>query len=138
VFLRRSIQIPAAQQRHKRGSVMRMSMDAEMEACIDNCLRCYRVCEQTKMHCLNKGGEHAAADHLSTLADCAKICATSADFMIRMSRNHAQTCGVCAAICDECAAECERMADDGQMRQCAEACRRCAQSCQQMAGSPAA
>lgn len=117
---------------------MRMSMDAEMATCIDNCLSCYRICEQTKVHCLKKGGQHAAPDHLSTLADCAKICATSADFVIRMSHNHAQTCGVCATICEQCASDCERMADDDQMRRCVEVCRRCAQSCQQMAGSHAA
>jgi hypothetical protein len=112
-------------------------MDSEMDACISHCLQCYRVCEETKHHCLKKGGMHAAPDHLLIMADCAKICATSADFMIRMSPNHARTCGVCATICEQCAAECERMGDDEQMRQCAEVCRRCAQSCHQMAGAVA-
>jgi hypothetical protein len=114
---------------------MRMSMDAEMEQCISNCMQCYRVCEQTMVHCLKKGGQHAAPDHIAVLADCAKICATSADFMIRSSRNHGQVCGVCAGICEQCATECQRMGDDEQMRQCAEVCRQCGESCRQMAGA---
>ena len=111
---------------------MRMSMDAEMEACIDNCLRCYRVCEQTKMHCLKKGGQHAAPDHLSTLADCAKICATSADFMIRGSPFHAATCGACAEVCRACADACASADGDEDLAHCAEVCNACADLCEQM------
>ena len=70
-------------------------------------------------------------EHL--LLDCAQICATSADFMLRMSDHHPQVCGVCADICDACARECESMADGAEfMRRCADACRRCAESCRRM------
>jgi hypothetical protein len=116
---------------------MRMAMDAEMENCIANCMNCHRVCEQTMVHCIKKGGPHAAPEHLATLRDCAQICATSADFMIRSSPRHALTCGVCATICEQCADDCARMADDEQMRHCVDACRRCAESCHQMAGAAA-
>ena len=107
-----------------------------MEECIANCTECHRVCLETVRHCLQKGGEHAAPAHITLLLDCAQICQTSADFMIRRSELHTLTCGACAEICARCADECERMAEgDEAMARCAEVCRRCAESCRRMAGS---
>jgi uncharacterized protein DUF326 len=104
----------------------------EMKACIQNCLSCSAVCIQTVTYCLQKGGKHAAADHIRLLEDCVQICKTSADFMLRGSVLHARTCGVCAEVCDRCANECEKMGDDAVMKACADACRRCADSCRKM------
>ena len=107
----------------------------EMRNCIDNCLSCYAICLETANHCLSMGGEHASPEHIGIMEDCARICATSADFMLRSSHNHAQVCGVCADICEMCADDCERMANgDELMLRCAEICRRCAESCRQMSG----
>jgi hypothetical protein len=107
----------------------------DMETCIRNCLDCHRVCLETISHCLGKGGRHADPAHIRLLIDCAQICATSADFMIRGSDLHRLTCGACAEVCDRCAEDCARMADDDEaMRRCADACRRCAESCNRMAG----
>jgi len=69
------------------------------------------------------------------LLDCAEICATSADFMIRGSDMHAHVCQACAAVCDRCADECDRMAEDPYLAACAEICRRCAETCREMAGA---
>ncbi len=112
------------------------AMDAggdEMEQCIENCLTCHRLCLETVAHCLQMGGEHAAPAHIGLLLDCAEICQTSANFMIRGSAFHSRTCGVCAEVCARCAEDCERFGDDQQMKDCAEACRRCAESCDRMA-----
>jgi hypothetical protein len=110
----------------------------EMRECIENCSSCHSVCVETASHCLEMGGPHAAAGHIGLLLDCAQICATSADFMLRGSPFHAQTCGVCAAVCERCAEDCERLAgDDELMRRCAEVCRRCAESCRRMAAMAA-
>lgn len=109
------------------------SISKEMQKCIDECLNCYSICEQTVQHCLELGGKHAEANHIRTLQDCAEICRTSADFMLRNSPFHAQTCAVCAEVCRECERECRRMGDDETMQQCAEACRSCAESCERMA-----
>jgi hypothetical protein len=107
----------------------------EMRECIRECTNCHDVCLSLIGHCLEKGGEHAQPDHVGLLQDCAQICQTSADFMLRGSQYHHQTCGVCAEVCDACAADCERIGgDDAEMRRCAEACRRCAESCRRMAG----
>jgi len=79
------------------------------------------------------GGQHAEPQHIGLLLDCAEICQTSANFMLRGSDRHMRTCAVCAEVCEQCAQDCERMGDDAQMRACAEVCRRCADSCRRMA-----
>ncbi len=107
---------------------------AEMRECIANCTSCHAICLETAIHCLGMGGEHAAPRHQTVLLDCAQMCATSADVMLRGSDLHGRTCAVCAEACERCADECERLADgDDLMLRCAEACRRCAESCRRMA-----
>jgi hypothetical protein len=105
----------------------------QMQDCINECLTCHSICLETVTHCLQMGGKHAEASHIRLLLDCAEICQTSANFMLRGSELHNRTCSVCAEICARCADECERIgAGDELMMRCAEACRRCAQSCQSM------
>ena len=113
---------------------MTYQLSPEMRDCIDNCTACHAICVETTAHCLHLGGKHAADEHIRTLLDCAEICATSADFMLRGSELHGRTCGVCAEACTRCADSCERIAgDDETMRRCVEICRRCAESCRRMA-----
>ncbi len=109
----------------------------DMQSCIENCTDCHRVCVETVGHCLEKGGRHAEARHIRLLLDCADICRTSGDYMIRGSELHSLTCSTCAEVCERCAKDCERLADDEQMRRCADACRRCADSCRKMAPAAA-
>jgi hypothetical protein len=78
------------------------------------------------------GGKHAEAGHIRLMLDCAEICQTSANFMLRRSEVHGRTCGVCAEVCRRCAEDCERFSDDEQMTACAEMCRRCSSSCEEM------
>lgn len=104
----------------------------EVQQCIDNCLECHSICMETITYCLEKGGKHAEANHIRLLQDCAQICQTSADFMIRVSDIHPQTCGVCAEVCERCAKSCEQFEGDAVMRRCAEMCHRCADSCRKM------
>jgi hypothetical protein len=105
----------------------------ETNECIDNCMRCHAVCLETIDYCLDMGGAHAAPDHISLMAACADICATSADTMLRGSNVHGVICGACAEVCRRCADDCERMGgEDESMKRCAEFCRRCAESCARM------
>lgn len=108
-----------------------------MQMCIQNCLDCHRICLQTITHCLQKGGKHAAPEHIRLLWDCAEICQTSANFILRGSSFHGDTCNVCAEICRACAEDCANFPDDEEMQACADMCRRCAESCQEMAGQMA-
>lgn len=86
-------------------------------------------------HCLELGGKHADPAHIGLLLDCAEICQTSANFMLRNSERHQLTCRTSADICRACAEDCERMGkdDDELIKRCAEECRRCEQSCERMA-----
>lgn len=104
-----------------------------MNDCIDHCTQCHAVCLETINHCLSQGGKHASPEHISLLAACADICATSADTMLRGAPVRGIVCGACADICTQCAEACESMGDDAEMKRCAEMCRRCADSCRSMA-----
>lgn len=109
--------------------------DPRLQDCIERCLECEQACTSTVPHCLAMGGRHTEQSHIVLLLDCARICATGAEFMMRSSRHHARICAVCAELCDACAQDCETFRDDETMRRCAETCRRCAESCRQMAGA---
>lgn len=107
-------------------------MSASMQSCIQNCTDCYQMCTQMITHCLQKGGDHANPEHIKILLDCAKICETSAAFMIRDSKFHSLTCGTCAEICLACAKSCSAIKDCEMMQACARVCQKCATSCEEM------
>lgn len=103
----------------------------ELQACIDDCLRCYRVCLETATrHCLKLGGAHVEQNHLRLMFDCAEVCRSAAHLMISGSEFHPALCAACAPICHACAQSCAQL---GDMRNCVEACRACATSCSRMA-----
>lgn len=108
------------------------TQDMARQACIQDCLECYSTCLETVNYCLQQGGKHATPEHINILMDCAEICRTSANFMLRGSSFHAYTCDVCAEICIVCADECAPFSADEQMQACADICRRCADSCEAM------
>jgi hypothetical protein len=94
---------------------------------------CHDICLQTLSHCLDRGGEHSKPEHIILLLDCAEICQTAANFMLRDSELHARVCAVCAEVCDRCAQDCERLAaGDDMMKRCADTCRHCAEACREM------
>lgn len=103
----------------------------DMQSCIDSCLRCHAVClQELTQRCLAMGGKHAEQRHVILMLDCAEICQTAANFMLRGSAQYRLTCGVCAELCEACARSCERV---GGMDECVRVCRECAESCQRMA-----
>ncbi|MBN8555450.1 MAG: four-helix bundle copper-binding protein [Deltaproteobacteria bacterium] len=110
----------------------------ELKDCIDNCTTCHDVCAETIQYCLEKGGKHAEAKHIRLLIDCAEICQTSANYMLRGSDLHPETCRTCAIVCDQCAESCEQMTGDAEMKCCADICRKCADSCHRMESKRAA
>lgn len=58
-------------------------LDPEMQARIDECLRCFQTCLGTAMtHCLEQGGRHVELTHFRLLMACAEICRTAAHFML--------------------------------------------------------
>lgn len=107
----------------------------EMQQCIQLCQECHNICLQTVTHCLHMGGMHVEAAHIRLLLDCAEICQSSANFMLRGSVLHTEICRACAVICERCADDCERFGDDAEMQHCAQTCRLCAESCRRMAAT---
>jgi hypothetical protein len=113
--------------------------DEEMQTCIQLCRDCHAMCTQTIAHCLKLGGRHAAPDHIRLLVDCAQMCATNIDYMLRESSFHDRVCRLCSELCTQCGEGCEQVAgDDRLIKQCIEMCRKCAESCERMASKVAA
>ena len=108
-----------------------MKPSKEMQACIDECLRCYQICLGTALtHSLEAGGKHVEPQHFRLMMACAEICRTSAHFMLLDTQHHKHVCKECAEICTECAKDSDRV---GGMDGCVTACKRCAESCNAMA-----
>jgi hypothetical protein len=116
-----------------KGSTPTKPINQDIEGCILECQDCHRVCLDTMQHCLELGGAHAEPEHIQTLLDCAEICATSANLMLRRSALHRLICSACATACARCVETCERSSSDAKMQACAELCRRCAAACQRVA-----
>jgi hypothetical protein len=102
------------------------------QQCIDACQECHTVCLDAVAYCLLMGEEHAKPSHIKALLDCAEICQTSANLMLRGSHLQAITCETCAEACEDCARYCDQFAVDLKMQACADLCRRCSRSCRAM------
>jgi hypothetical protein len=109
-------------------------MNPDMQKCITDCLDCHSSCLETVGYSVQQGGKYVSGPHVKLLLDCAELCQTSANFMLRMSDLHPEVCGVCADVCDQCARDCDSYGDDAQMKSCAQICRQCAESCRKMTG----
>jgi hypothetical protein len=105
----------------------------EIQQCIQNCLICHSMCLDTITYCLQNRSKYQKSAHIRLLLDCAEICQTSANFMLRESSFFSHTCAICAIICDRCAQESETFIDDAKMQSSAAVCRQCAQSCRHIA-----
>jgi hypothetical protein len=113
-------------------------MGRQNEQCIEDCQQCHRVCLETMTHYLEADSIQTQTDRVRLLLDCAEVCQTAANFMIRNSALHLSICSSCADICLRCAEACEQYGDDERMKACADACRRCAESCQLMVANATA
>jgi len=105
---------------------------SQMDMCIQNCLDCYRACEERLAESFSNKESKIKSSHLLLLKSCAEISHTSAKFLMMQSKFHNEICGVCAKVCKECANTLKSIRDEG-MNECAEACEKCADSCNEMA-----
>ncbi|WP_338405638.1 four-helix bundle copper-binding protein [Sphingobium arseniciresistens] len=117
----------AAQYRSMEGMAMPMA------DCIDHCITSHRMCLETATYVTKQGGPLAKAALVAMLTDCAEICQTTANSMLRQSSFHRILCRACAETCYRCAQECLCHAGDQQMARCSATCKACAASCRMMA-----
>jgi hypothetical protein len=114
-------------------------MNDKMQQCIELCRDCHAMCMQTIAHGLKLGGRHAVPDHIRLLMDCAQMCTTTVDYMLRGSSFHDRVCRLCSDLCAQCGQDCVKVAGDDQLiKRCIEVCRQCAESCERMASEVAA
>ena len=109
-----------------------MTMAMPMKDCIDLCTASHVMCLETANHVANAVRSAAPVQLIALLNDCAEICQSTANSMIRTSVLHPILCRACAEACERCARECEKQTGDRQLTLCVAACRRCASSCRQM------
>ncbi|MFJ6215917.1 four-helix bundle copper-binding protein [Streptomyces sp. NPDC092296] len=112
------------------GGMTRMSK--EMQECVEACLACHSMCEETMSYCLQQGGR-LDAQIMRALMDCTDMTRMCADMMMRRSPLSTKMCEMCARACDMCAEACRSMPGDAQLAKCAESCARCAEMCRSMA-----
>jgi hypothetical protein len=129
-----ALALPPLVAKDARGGRGTSHTPSEFQKAIDDTSNCYKICEATLHHCIEKGGKHVVPEHLNLLVDCTDICQTDIGFMARRSDFYPETCRICADICQKCAESCDRLTpEDPFMRDCAEACRKCAWSCRMIA-----
>lgn len=119
----------AAQHQSMKG----MSM-MSMQECIDLCWASHRMCLETLDYALKRGGALASPALAAMLSDCAELCQTTANSMLRGSPLHQILCRACAKACERCAQACLEHRADQQMSRCAQTCSACAEGCRAMGG----
>ena len=61
----------------------------ELQEAVEECLNCHAVCTLTLQHCIASGGDNTEVNLVGVLLDCAELCQTSANFMLRGKRRAA-------------------------------------------------
>jgi hypothetical protein len=105
------------------------TISKEMQQCIDACKECQKCCVALE----TSGGVDSRT--IQTAKDCAEICQTCSNFIMRESHFATDIRKLCAEMCKKCAAACDKMSRGSIGNQCAAACRRCAETCLSV-GSP--
>jgi hypothetical protein len=106
-----------------------LELSNEMRLGVELLLECSATCTETMIYCLQHGSRMTETDHIRLLADCAEICHTTGNILMRGGDYSTGVCAPCSEICDRCAVSCEQYSHDDRMQQCAEICRSCADIC---------
>jgi len=105
----------------------RVAISEEMRQCIDATSECYTVCTETLTYSSN-------AAHIKLLIDCAEICQTTQNTLLRASDLGIMLAAVCVEACEKVAESCRRIdTADGQLNACAEMCDHTANCCGRLA-----
>ena len=110
-----------------------MPMPMPMKDCIDLCWASHLMCLETAAGLTVTGSSATALQLAAMLSDCAEICQTTANSMIRRSPLHTVLCQACAEVCERCARACGQQGSNPSLARCVESCRSCSESCRHMA-----
>jgi len=108
-------------------------MPMPMKDCIDLCWASHVMCLETAAGLTVMGASATALQLAAMLSDCAEICQTTANSMIRRSPLHTVLCQACAEACERCARACGQQGSAPSLARCVESCRSCSESCRHMA-----
>lgn len=97
----------------------------EMQLCIQKCMQCYQVCEQTVHHLMQ--AEHPQFQRIQTLMTCSEPAKTTATLLMSNSYIKTEICHLCAEAAMTAGAACE--GDDPILVICARTCFQCVDSC---------
>jgi len=114
------------------GNMPGMAMAMSMDDCIDLCMKSHRVCLDAASRLSQQAATPALRQLVILLSDCAELCGTTANSMVRGSPLHPLVCRACAEACELCAKQCREQANDNLLN-CSGTCEKCAAGCRQMA-----
>lgn len=81
--------------------------DREAERCIDALQACYAACMRNVSYGNVKKSGPIQEEHVRLMLDCAEMCQTAANFLIRESDHYLRICREAAEICKDLASSCE-------------------------------
>lgn len=105
------------------------AQDPSMNDCIQACNDTHEAALRTLGWATSEGSKKTTPEFVRLLMDCAEICQTAADFMLRGSELHHETCRACEEVCEAVFEACEQSGIDEieefqqQVKTCAEHCR---------------
>jgi hypothetical protein len=103
--------------------------DPKMNDCIEACNATREAALRTLAWVTSDGFENTTPEFVRLLCDCAEITQTAANFMLRGSELHHETCKACEEVCEAVLEACQEAGLDEtadfqeQLRTCVENCR---------------
>ncbi|MBA4793404.1 MAG: four-helix bundle copper-binding protein [Phenylobacterium sp.] len=104
-----------------------------MDDCVALCIASHRSCLTSARHVMGQPQLRAPAQLVALLQDCAELCQTTANSMLRGAPTHTLLCRACADLCEACAQACDAFKNDAVLTRCAATCRECGAACRHMA-----
>jgi hypothetical protein len=101
--------------------------DPETKECITALQACHAACLQfATFDCLEGGILQVEANRIRLMLDCAEICQTAANFLIRDSDHYLRVCREAAVICEDLSSVCCKITT---MKRVLVACNNCVSAC---------
>ena len=99
------------------------------QSCVLALNECRAACLDMVGNSIRMQGYYAELGHVRLLEDCARLCESTVDFLLRGSELAPEMLALCADVCRRSGRDCERFDYDQRLLDCAAACRRSAEAC---------